>query len=68
MIMNEIEDKHPRDAFGYTLFHAAASGGQLETFKMIMNKADTDINPSENGGWTVSSGHRFMRLLRKAIC
>ena len=52
MIMDEIQDKNPGDEEGYTPLHAAAKGGQLETFKMIMDKAGTDINPSDNEGWT----------------
>jgi ankyrin repeat protein len=51
MIMNQIEEKNPRDITGYTVLHAAASGGHLETFKLIMNKV-TDINPGYIEGWT----------------
>ena len=43
------QDKNPGDDKGFTPLHVAAGGGKLETFKMIMNKAD---NPSDNNGWT----------------
>ena len=32
--------------------HAAAQEGQLQTFKMMMNKVGTEINPSDNEGTT----------------
>jgi ankyrin repeat protein len=63
--MNEIEVKNPRAIGGETPLHLAAAGGHLETFKMIVDKAGTNINPSDNRGWTplhcaAANGHKEM--------
>ena len=51
LIMENIEDKNPKDNNGWTPLHYAASNGHLAICQLIMENIE-DKNPKENNGWT----------------
>ena len=51
MILDEIEDKNPKDDLQHTPFHEAAKNGHIEICNIILEKVD-DKNPKNCNGDT----------------
>ena len=52
MILDEVNDKNPKDKDGTTPLHWAANKGHFEIFKLIMESAD-EKSPVDNHGDTL---------------
>ena len=50
-IMENIDEKNPKDRFGYTPLHKAAGNGHLSVCQLIVENVD-DKNPKDDNGET----------------
>ena len=61
LIMENVEDKNPKDNNGWKPLHSAAWNGHMPVCQLIMENIE-DKNPKDNNGWTpldyaASNGH-----------